>query len=388
VKIRTQPRVAVVFNRDFEDAGADPENKAREDIRDVAQDVTQVLRDAGLDVMSVGLRAELYGSIQALGQDTPEVVFNLCESLRSDNRFEALLPMLLEYEGLVYTGSPAQTLLSALHKDRAKKLLTACGVPTPPAVTLDTPDTRLVDLAFPLIVKPTREDASVGIASSSVVRNREELDGRVRFILAHYRQPALVEGFVDGREINVSVLESAEGAPPTVLPLHEIDFSEMPGDRPKIVSFEGKWVEGSVEYRGTRPVPCQLPDSVRERVEQVALAAFTALELRDYGRVDVRLSADGTPWVIDVNPNCDLSRGAGFARAAQAAGMAYPDMILRLVALALKRRQDADTIPLGLRSRTPRRDHRASGGQPDGEPLSPGGSGVRHRAPRGGAGSA
>jgi D-alanine-D-alanine ligase len=388
VKIRTQPRVAVVFNRDFEDAGADPENRAREDIRDVALEVTDVLRSAGLDVMSVGLQDELYGSIRELGQARPAVVFNLCESLRSDNRFEALLPLLLEYEGLVYSGSPPQTLLSALHKDRAKKLLLAAGVPTPPAVLLDTPDTRGVALDFPLIVKPTREDASVGIASESVVRTREELDSRVRFVLAHYRQPALVEGFVEGREINVSVLESLDGGPPTVLPLHEIDFSDMPADRPKIVSFEGKWVEGSVDYRGTRPMPCQLPDQVRDRVQAVALAAFQALELRDYGRVDVRLSADGTPWVIDVNPNCDLSRGAGFARASQAAGMGYEDMILRLLALALKRRQDADTIPLAVRSRTPRRDHRAADGKPDGEPLSPGGSGLRHRAPRGGAGSA
>jgi D-alanine-D-alanine ligase len=389
VKTRTQPRVAVVFNRDFEDAGADPENRAREDIQDVALEVTQVLQRAGLDVMSVGLREDLYGSIRALGQAAPAVVFNLCESLQSDNRFEALLPMLLEYEGLVYTGSPPQTLLSALHKDRAKKLLLACGVPTPPAVVLDRPDTSAVDLAFPLIVKPTREDASVGIASSSVVYSREELDSRVRFILAHYRQPALVEGYVEGREINVSVLESADGGPPTVLPLHEIDFSEMPDDRPKIVSFEGKWVEGSVDYRGTRPVRCDLAPAIEQRVREVALAAFSALELRDYGRVDVRLSADGTPWVIDVNPNCDLSRqGAGFSRAAQALGLSYDDLILRLLALAMKRRQDADTIPLGQRSRTPRRDHRASGGKPDGEPLSPGGSGLRHRAPRGGAGSA
>jgi D-alanine-D-alanine ligase len=297
--------------------------------------------------------------------------------------------MLLEYEGLVYTGSPPQSLLAALHKDRAKQLLAAGGVPTPGSAVLDRPDTSQVDLPFPLIVKPTREDASVGIASSSVVRTREELDDRVRFIRAHYRQPALVEGYIEGREINVSILDSPDGGPPTVLPLHEIDFSEMPGDRPKIVSFEAKWVESSVDYQGTRPIPCHLPEPVAERVRQVALAAFAALELRDYGRVDVRLAADGTPWVIDVNPNCDLSReGAGFSRAAQAMGVSYEDLILRLLALAMRRRQDADTIPLGLRSRTPRRDHRAPGSEPDGEPLSPGGSGLRHRAPRGGAGSA
>jgi D-alanine-D-alanine ligase len=185
-----------------------------------------------------------------------------------------------------------------------------------------------------------------------------------------------------------------------VLPLHEIDFSDMPADRPKIVSFEGKWVEGSVDYKGTRPVSCSLPDDTRARIEQVALSAFAALELRDYGRVDVRLDAAGTPWVIDVNPNCDLSRdGGGFSRASRAAGIRYEDLILRLMALAMKRRQEADTIPLALRSRGPRRDHRpeqqtreSEQSQPtqqsDVEPVSTGGGRVRHRAPRGGAGSA
>ena len=164
-------------------------------------------------------------------------------------------------------------------------------------------------------------------------------------------------------------------------------FREMPADRPRIVSFEGKWVEGSVDYRGTRPVPCSLPAAIRDRVRQVARAAFAALELRDYGRVDIRLSSDGTPWVIDVNPNCDLSReGAGFSRAARAAGHGLRRSDPRLLALAMKRRQDADTIPLALRSRAPRRDNRPERSEPDGEPVSTGGSGVRHRAPRGGAG--
>jgi D-alanine-D-alanine ligase len=391
VKVRTQPRVAVVFNRDFEDAAADPENRARADIQDVAQDVSQVLVQAGLDVVTVGLREDLFGAVNQLKQAAPGMVFNLCESLRGDNRFEALLPMLLEFEGLSYTGSPPQSLLSALNKDRAKQLLQCARVPTPEAVALDTPDTRAVDLPFPVFVKPTREDASVGIATSSVAHTREQLDERVRFILAHYRQPALVERYIEGREINVSVLESADGGPPTVLPLHEIDFSEMPADRPRIVSFEAKWVEGSAEYKGTRPVPCSVPEPIRQRIEQVALAAFAALELRDYGRVDVRLDAAGTPWVIDVNPNCDLSReGGGFSRACRAAGIRYEDLILRLMALAMKRRQDADTIPLALRSRGPRRDHHADQRpqSAEREPVSTGGGGVRHRAPRGGAGSA
>jgi D-alanine-D-alanine ligase len=394
VKVRVKPRVAVIYNRDFEDAESDPENRAREDIQNVALDVAKVLTDAGHDVISLGLRDDIHGVVSALKAAAPAVVFNLCESLRGDNRFEALVPMLLEFEGLVYTGSAPQALLSALHKDKAKQLLMARGVSTPPALTLHTPDVADVEklgLGYPLIVKPTREDASVGIASASVVYDQHQLEARVRHVLAHYRQPALVERFIEGREINVSVLERP-GGKPEVLPLHEIDFGDMPEDKPKIVSFEGKWVEASDEYRGTRPEACQVAPEVQARVTAAALAAFRALDLRDYGRVDIRLDAAGQPHVIDVNPNCDLSsEGGGFARAARAAGMSYADLVLRLLALALDRRQDADTIPLAKRSRGADAAHRPEQrqGQGQGEqPVSARGSGVRHRAPRGRAGSA
>jgi hypothetical protein len=175
------------------------------------------------------------------------------------------------------------------------------------------------------------------------------------------------------------------------------------------VSFEGKWVESSAEFRGTRPVACRLGPVVEARVVACALAAFRALDLRDYGRVDIRLDGQGDaaqPYVIDVNPNCDLSSdGGGFARAARAAGMSYRDLVLRLTALAMDRRQDADTIPLAKRSRGADAAHRPEPApeqrdqqrshdrehdrENDGQqPVSAGGGGVRHRAPRGRARSA
>jgi D-alanine-D-alanine ligase len=391
VKGRAKPRIAVIFNRDFEGATADPENRAREDIQNVATEVVDVLKKAGYDTLSLGVRDDLTALLTSLRDPAPVTVFNLCESLRGDNRFEALVPMLLEFEGLVYTGSPPTTLLSALHKDRTKQLLLAAGVPTPRSITFMSADVEAArSLRFPLFVKPTREDASVGISSASVVNDIAELEARVRHVLMHYNQPVLVEEYIVGREINASVLERARRAP-EVLPLHEIDFSDMPSDQPKIVSFEAKWVEESPQYRGTRPVLCQLSDDVRQRVIEVALAAFRAIGLRDYGRVDLRLAEDGTPFVIDVNPNCDLSsQGGGFARAARAAGMSYADLVLRLLGLALERRKDADTIPLTARSRSSDRTGVAQGqqqGQQD-KSVSPGGGGLRHRAPRGRAGSA
>jgi D-alanine-D-alanine ligase len=398
VKVRSQPRVAVIFNRDFEGAEADPENRAREDIQNVATEVVEIL-GAGHEVLSLGVRDDLSGLVATLRESPPTVVFNLCESLRGDNRFEALVPMLLEFEGLVYTGSPPTTLLTALHKDRTKALLIGAGVPTPKSVTLSSADASAVaHLRYPLFVKPTREDASVGIAAASVVHTPAELVARVRHVLVHYNQPALVEEFIAGREINASILERP-GMEPEVLPLHEIDFSDMPAGRPNIVSFEAKWVEDSPDYHGTRPVPCEMDAAIQDRVRQVALAAFRAAGLRDYGRVDLRIDADGTPFVIDINPNCDLSsEGGGFVRAARAAGMTYPDLILRLLSLAIERRKDADTIPLSVRSRGADRAHNGAGKSGDrsdedvkrqaGQSVSTGRGGVRHRTPRGGAGSA
>jgi D-alanine-D-alanine ligase len=178
-----------------------------------------------------------------------------------------------------------------------------------------------------------------------VVRDQDALAARITYVLEHYRQPALVEEFIEGREIYVSILERL-GQEPQVFPFFEIDFSDMPADRPKIVSFEGKWVEDSVEYKGTRPVRCTgLAPELYDTVAKTALAAFRAVGLRDYARMDIRLSADGVPYVIDVNPNCDLSDLAGgYSRAAKAAGLSYKEMILRIAELALARRLEVVVI--------------------------------------------
>ena len=352
VQSPSRPRIVVAYNRAFEGATADPENKAREDIRDIAEHIVHILNESDFQACALGITDDVLASVSELRQLKPTAVFNLCESIKGDNRFECLLPLLLELEGLPHTGSPAFALSLALRKEKVKDILWARGVPVPRGVLVRAvTELDELSLAFPLIVKPAREDASVGICSASVVHDRTALATRVSHVLAHYRQPALVEEFVDGREIYVSLLGRVRDEP-QVFPFFEIDFGDMPADRPKIVSFEAKWVEDSVEYRGTKPVPCTgLSEALQARVKTVAQDAFRAIGLRDYGRVDIRLHADGTPYVIDVNPNCDLSHVAGgYARAAKAGGLAYKDVVLRLVSLALSRHSDANTNSLAQRS--------------------------------------
>ncbi len=330
----------VIYNRDFEGAEADPENKAREDVKNVAGDILRILGTSGFELGEVGVTNDIHAAMDAVVALQPDAIFNLCESIHGDNRFESLMPLLLELAGIPYTGSGPFGLSLALRKEMVKDVLRARGVPVPSGALVSSVEACAgLQLPFPLIVKPAREDASVGICRDSVVGDAAALGRRVAHILDHYRQPALVEEFVDGREIYVSLL-GRPGQAPQVFPFFEIDFSDLPAELPKIVSFEGKWVEESLEFKGTRPVRCEgLAPDLHAAVAKAALDTFEAAELRDYARVDIRLSRRGTPYVIDVNPNCDLSDLAGgFSRAGKAAGLSYKEIILRIVELALSRR--------------------------------------------------
>lgn len=378
MKVRSRPRIVVIYNRDFEGAEADPENKAREDVKDVAEDILRILTTNGFETTGLGITNDVAVGMSALVDLKPSAVFNLCESIHGDNRFECAMPLLMDLASIAYTGSCPFGLSLALRKEKVKDVLRGRGIPVAVGgLVASREECANLKIPFPIIVKPAREDASVGICSASVVDNQAALEARVAYVLENYRQPALVEQFIVGREIYVSVLEQVDDEP-LIFPFFEIDFSDMPSDRPKIVSFEGKWVEDSVEYKGTRPVRCEhLSPELRATVARTALDAFRAIGLRDYGRMDIRLAEDGVPYIIDVNPNCDLSDLAGgYSRAAKAAGLSYKDLIVRIVELALARQARQSSIA----KLPPATDLPASGGKLRSTAGGP--------APRGGARSA
>jgi D-alanine-D-alanine ligase len=380
VKVRSRPRIVVIYNRDFEGAEADPENKAREDVKDVAEDVLRILTGGGFEASGLGVTNDVSATMGALIALKPDAVFNLCESIHGDNRFESLMPLLLDLANIAFTGSCSFGLSLALRKEKVKDVLRGRDVPVARGGLFNSvAECAGTGLSFPMIVKPAREDASVGICSASVVNSQDALERRVAYVLENYRQPVLVEEYIEGREIYVSVLERVDQEP-QVFPFFEIDFSDMPDDRPKIVSFEGKWIEDSVEYKGTRPVRCEgLTEAMRALVAKTALDAFRAIGLRDYARMDIRLSRDGVPYVIDVNPNCDLSDLAGgYSRAAKAAGLSYRELILRIVGLALARQARARAIA----------SLAAQGNLSSQDEGGPSLSSAHVPSPRGGAGSA
>jgi D-alanine-D-alanine ligase len=327
--------IAILYNRDHEQLEDDPGREAREDVTRVATALTEALAQADTRVDPVAVEGSRLDFVDVLGRMRPDLVINLCESVAADSRAETVVPCLLDMLGLPYTGSSSLTLGLALHKDKAKELIRARGVSTPGFARVDRlEDLEGVRLPFPLIVKPTREDASVGISRDSVVHDRRQLRRAVETILTTFHQPAMVEQFITGREIYVPLLGNA---PRQVLPLTEMCFGHFFDDQPKLVTYAGKWDAATAEYQNTVSAPCQLEPLLEARIIKTALETFAALDVQDYGRVDLRVTPEGVPYVIDINPNCDLHPDAGFAKAARAAGMDYRSLAQRLVEVALER---------------------------------------------------
>jgi len=340
-------RIAILHNHDHALLEEDPGREAREDVLRVASAMQAALSKpastastaanrSNHDVLLVPVERDLTRVHSLLERGRPDVVINLCESLAADSRGEMILPAVLDLLQVPYTGSSALSLALALHKNKAKEILRARGVPTPESCVIEhVEDLAAIALPFPLIVKPSREDASVGIDFDSVVTTRQGLGRAVTRTLRTFRQPALVERFIEGREIYVPLFGNT---PRRALPLSEIRFGPAFAGKPNVVSYRAKWDTLSAECVESPSEPASLPRDVAARCVDVAMAAFEALECRDYGRVDLRVDHHGQPWVIDINPNCDLHPQAGFARAAEAAGLSYVDLALHLVDLAWERR--------------------------------------------------
>ena len=291
----------------------------------------------------------------AIGDHRPHVVFNLCESLGGDSRLEIAAAWMLDRLALPFTGSPHFALRHCLHKHEASWILRRAGVPVPTAVRVDSPD-RVPDVAFPVIVKPEREDGSLCIEHGSVVFDRASLRDRVALVIDTCKQPALVQRFVDGRELSVSLLG---GPDPRVLPLGEIAFDDASRGAPRILTWSSKWRESSVEYRTSPSVAAVLRPNEQRRFASVGKRAFDVLGLRDYGRVDLRIDRQGNPFVIDVNPNCDVSRGGGLSLAARRCGLRYEDLVWEIVRSAIRRSDGAfDVGGSRGRRRRPVRAHR------------------------------
>ncbi len=335
-------RIVVLHNTDYDaelTAGTGSDVSA---ILASSMSIADGLRTAGFTVELVGIHGlDVIEIVPRLVAAKTELVFNLCESMAGDSRNEPVIVGMLELFGIRYTGSDALGLGSCLHKPRAKDILIGRGVATPPHRVFNSPaeldDAAIEQFDYPWFLKLAHEDASVGIIAENLVKTPADLRARAAAMMEEFKQPVLAERYIDGREINVTLVGNVDGGV-DMLPLHEIDFSSMPDSRPKIVSYAAKWDEAHVDYVGTKPVPLRAatPEFVAA-VEQTAKAAWFAMGLRDYGRVDLRVDKNSVPWVIDVNPNCDISPDAGAVRSAASAGISFPQLMERIVLAACAR---------------------------------------------------
>jgi D-alanine-D-alanine ligase len=301
------------------------------------EDIQAALNSLGYKTSIFNVDSKFFRLIDYLREERPDLVFNLVESVENDSALEMNVAGVYELMNVPYTGAGALALGIALNKPRVKEILTYHGIKTPKFQVFGLKDKIALrkGMSFPLIVKPSSEDASVGIDDMSVVYSAIDLRKRIRFIQHEYDQPALVEQYIDGRELNVAILGNR---PPLALPISEIDFSGLEKGMHRIVSYEAKWMRGTIAYKGTNGVcPADLPPQQETKVKEIALQSYKLIGCRDYARVDFRLTRDGVPYVLEVNPNPDISDDAGFARSARAQGYAFPEIVARIVESALER---------------------------------------------------
>ncbi len=333
----------------------DPESTAAEveTVQEELDAFLAALREGGYDVHCVNAADDLERVMASIRLYEPDLVFNLVEYFNEDEGLEASIAGLYELLGVEYTGSRAPTLALCQNKVRTKMLLQAAGLPTARYMVVDAepvPDAAASGLRFPMIVKPALEDASGGIEDESVVQDQAALEARVRHVLEVFEQPALVEEYIDGREIHAAVLGNDD---PEVLPLFEMEFDdsyfhedEDDAFRPHIISYSAKWDPTAQAFYTMEAVcPAPVEPALAARIREVATRAFKVMDCRDYARVNLRVDQDGQPFILEVNPNPDLAKDGAFETCAAARGYSYAQTLATIVEQALARTREDETDP-------------------------------------------
>jgi D-alanine-D-alanine ligase len=330
-------RVALVYNA-YTDS--QPDEKADTGslhyLRQMIRGIARGLRRLRHEVVVMPLAGDLSVLQRKLDRLRPDVVFNQYDDVVHGALYEMRVAAFIRMLGYPMTGSPALGLGLSRYKYMSLSLLKGAGLPIPPSTALIE---RLGDLdehkwTFPLIVHAAQEHAGIGLDRGSVVETKTALKEKAREILRTYKQPALVQHFVKGREFNVGLIG---GRKVQVLPLAEVDYSQLPRKIPPIMSYAAKWVETSVEYQRTDVIcPARVDAEMTALINKTAVKAFRAVGGWGYGRVDIRLDENGEPVILEVNCNPCLDSGMGLARSAEQAGISYPQLLQCIIKAAFE----------------------------------------------------
>ena len=331
-------KIAVVFDTPHPDWGDDDYRREMSEgkVEEAEYDVARALIQDDHEVRFVGIVDDVRPLINQLVEFAPALVFNCCEGFRGSSQYEYAVAAVLEMHGWRHTGCTPTGLLVARNKSMSKKILKHHGIRVPEFATFHPGDQflRPSTLRFPLIVKPLLEDASVGIAQSSVVSEDESLAERVGFIHEKYRQAAIAEELIEGRELYAGLIGNNTLE---LLPVVELHFGKLSRAERRIATYKAKWDEEYRERHHIRSGFARLSEALRGKIRDSCEMAFHALWLQDYGRIDLRVTHDHEVYVLEANPNPFIAYGHEFANAAEKAGMSYPKFIQRLVDEALRR---------------------------------------------------
>lgn len=311
---------------------------AKEEYREVAR----ALRREGHRARTMNIKEDLKRLENYLRRkQRADVIFNLVEFFHDDPWLEPYVAGLFELHRVPYTGAPPFALALCQMKGLTKQVLLANGLPTPRYVLVDEPPMPTEHgLTYPLIVKPAREDASSGVTKDSVVHDEVQLATQLAHLYDEHDPPFLVEEFIEGRELHVSVFGND---PPEILPPIEFDFSELPEGYPPIISYAAKWDPlNEVFHRVHSLCPAEVTQREMEKIEEAAQRAYRATQCRDYARLDIRLAEDGIPYVLEVNPNPDLTEGVSFMESAEEAGYEWGEALGMITQWAWERRPEEE----------------------------------------------
>ena len=305
------------------------------DFKDNLKLIVDSLSNFNYEVDTLAINRDMQITIKNITSYNPNVIFNFVEAVEGISDFESYMTGIYELLGYHYTGSGTLSLANCQDKVRTKQILKSAGIATPNYFLFDIEENitkRNFSLKFPVILKLSKEDASIGISEESVVYDFNQVRKRCKFLFNNYGQNVIAEEFINGREINVSILGDK------VLPPSEIIFDGLPKKLANIITYEAKWFSDSIYYKHSIPrCPAKLNNKQLKLIEEAALNSFQVLGCRDYARVDIRLTKNDVPYVIEVNPNPDITINSGFFRSSKEAGYTYDELLNTIIKFALKR---------------------------------------------------
>ena len=298
-------------------------------------DVIETLREMGHEVRVLGVHDDLAGIRPAAGFFEPHIVFNLMEAFAGVTTFDQNVVSYLELLRLRYTGCNPRGLIFARDKALSKKLLAYHRIPVPDfsVVRYGRKPALPKKMHFPLIVKSLFFEASAGISQASVVEDEEQFARRVQFIHESLGTAAIIEQFIDGRELYVGVLGNERLE---VLPVWEMSFAQMPENRWRIATERVKWNTQYQKRNGIMTNAAKLDTAAVDHIQRIAKRAYRALDLNGYARIDLRMDEEGHAYVLEANPNPNLAYGEDFAESAETAGVSYETLLERIIALGLR----------------------------------------------------